>query len=87
MVLLRLQSTCLKLMNQGKCGKLREMGVYIFYKKSSASCAVFVLLDGQAPVVGWKIARGSPPHRDPINQVLHVGVELAESPAPGPRPN
>src|SRR5271170_1590959 len=38
MVLFRLQSTCLELMNQGKCGKWREMGVYM---KSSASCAGF----------------------------------------------
>src|SRR5271168_846016 len=41
MVLLRLQSTCLELMNQGKCGKLAGDGGLYFYMNSSASCAGF----------------------------------------------
>jgi hypothetical protein len=44
---------------------------------------VFVLLDGQAPVVGLENRAGldriTPAQRS--DRILHVGVELAESPA------
>ena len=40
----------------------REMGVYIFlYERFGKLCGVQVLLDGQAPVVGWKTRAGLAP--------------------------
>jgi len=86
MVLFRLQSTCLELMNQGKCGKLAgDGGLYFLYEQFGKLCGVCSF--GRAGTGGGVENRAGLAPAQRSEQVLHVGVELAESPAPGPRPN